>query len=133
MCNVKQPEFRPRNTQRARALRNAPSPAEYRLWHYLSKSQIDGNKFTRQFQIGNYYADFACRKKKIIIELDGVSHDMQQRHDEERSLAIEGEGYLILRYTNTDVLGNIEGVLLDVAEKLRLRPTPGPSRTREGS
>ena len=54
------PEWKPRNTERARELRNAATPAERALWRYLARSQL-GAKFSRQMPVGPFYADFLCR------------------------------------------------------------------------
>jgi very-short-patch-repair endonuclease len=130
---MKSPVFRPRNTERARQLRAALSPAERRLWSYLSRRQLDGHHFTKQFQIGRYYADFACRKQRLVVELDGPSHDMRQKEDAARDGAMQDEGYRVLRFRNEDVMENAEGVLGMIRVALDHQPSPGPSRTREGS
>ncbi len=54
------PEWKQRDTERARELRNAATPTERALWRYLSRSQL-GAKFSRQMQVGPYFADFLCR------------------------------------------------------------------------
>jgi BirA family biotin operon repressor/biotin-[acetyl-CoA-carboxylase] ligase len=68
------PRFQPRNTNRARELRNAATPAERCLWGFLSASQL-GAKFSRQMPLGPYYADFLCRELALVVELDGFSHE----------------------------------------------------------
>jgi BirA family biotin operon repressor/biotin-[acetyl-CoA-carboxylase] ligase len=103
------PTFKPRNTNRARALRREAPPAERLLWRYLAHRQL-GAKFSRQMPIGPYFADFLCRELMLVVEIDGFSHDMQQEADASRSRTIEAAGYRVLRFTNADVLGNGEGV-----------------------
>ena len=61
-------------TNRARALRRDASAAERKLWRSLRGRLLDGHKFVRQEQIGPYYADFACREVKLVVEVDGATH-----------------------------------------------------------
>jgi very-short-patch-repair endonuclease len=61
------------NEQRGQLRRNL-TPAEARLWTYLSKSQLDGKKFRRQHAIGPFIADFYCPECRVIVELDGAGH-----------------------------------------------------------
>ena len=130
--SMKEPSFRPRNTQRTRKLRNEATPAERRLWQYLSKSQINGNKFTRQYEIGPFIVDFVCRKKKLVIELDGFSHDSRQSYDARRTAFLEKDGYSVIRFNNDDVFQNLDGVVVMIEQALAKMPTPNPSRKREG-
>ena len=102
-------KFRPRDTQRARELRNQATPAERQLWRYLARGQL-GAKFSRQMPVGPYFADFLCRELMLVVELDGFSHEMRQEADAVRTRVIEAAGYRVLRFTNAEVLGNVEGV-----------------------
>ncbi|MBM0170452.1 endonuclease domain-containing protein [Altererythrobacter sp. C41] len=115
------PTFKPRNTKRARELRNRATPAERVLWRYLSKSQL-GVKFSRQMPVGPYFADFLCRERKLIVELDGWSHDVAPERDVVRERFLRGQGYRLLRFMNEDVRGNVEGVV--TAIRLALREGP---------
>ncbi len=102
-----------RMTPIAQKLRNTPTDAETRLWHYLRARQIDGAKFTRQFPIGRFVADFAERSLRIAIELDGRQHATSTA-DAERTAVIELHGYRVIRFWNNDVLGNTEGVVEEI-------------------
>jgi very-short-patch-repair endonuclease len=126
--------FKPRNTKRAKELRHQASPAERRLWQYLLKSQLDGHKFSRQIPIGPYFADFVCRNARLVVELDGYSHDVRVEYDAVRTKFIEAQGYRVIRFSNEDVMKNVEGVLtmLGLALAEMSLPTPNPSRLREG-
>ena len=87
--------------------------------------QLDGCKFTKQFPIGSVVADFACRSAKLVV--DGEQHDMQRRADAQRTRMIESYGYKLLRYWNSDISGNLEGVLADILRHLRIasgEPSP---------
>ena len=103
------PEWTPRNTARARALRNAATPAERRLWEYLAKAQL-GAKFSRQMPVGPWYADFLCRELRLVVELDGYSHDVQPGRDARRDADLRGRGYIVLHFTNEDVTEDAEAV-----------------------
>ena len=124
--------FKPRDTVRAKELRNSATPAERLLWKYLARSQL-GAKFSRQMQIGKFFVDFLCREKKLVIELDGFSHDVQPERDVWRDRLLREAGYSVLHFTNSEVLGNAEGVATSIRQLLAKIPTPNPSRLREGS
>jgi len=66
--------MKPRNTMRAQTLRREATPAERKLWPLLARSQL-GAKFSRQMPVGPYFADFLSRELKLVVELDGFSHD----------------------------------------------------------
>ena len=115
------PTFKPRNTARARELRRMATPAERLLWQYLSRSRL-GAKFSRQMPVGPWFADFLCRELRLVVEVDGVSHDLQLAHDARRDAWLQANGYVVVRVSNADVLGNVEGVvrhLQEVVEGLR--------------
>ncbi|KTE01784.1 hypothetical protein ATE68_11030 [Sphingopyxis sp. H038] len=126
-------QFQPRDTSRARELRNAATPAERALWRCLSGRKIGGWKFSRQMPVGPYFADFLCREAQLIVELDGYSHDMRQAYDQHRDHWLTENGFRVLRFTNSDVMANVEGVVSEIERTLALPPTPDPSRKREGS
>ncbi len=83
--------------------------------------------------LGPYFADFLCRDAKLIIELDGTSHDNSAEYDAKRDAYCRQQGFTVLRFQNADVIGNLEGVLSRIAAMLAQLPTPNPSRLREGS
>jgi very-short-patch-repair endonuclease len=100
-------------TRRARDLRRNATVAESRLWSFLRGRQLEGFKFNRQEPIGPYFADFACRKEKLIIEIDGPSHDElgAQAYDAVRTKFLESEGYRVLRFTNEIIMGDLDPTL----------------------
>ena len=93
--------------------------AERRLWSRLRASQLCATKFTRQFPIGRYVVDFACRSLRIAIELDGSQHS-DSPTDDDRTREIEAHGYRVIRFWNNDVLSNTDGVLTCIAEEIAL-------------
>ena len=125
-------EWRQRNTLRARELRNQATAQERTLWRYLNASRL-GHKFCRQMPVGPYFCDFLRRQAKLVVELDGYSHDLSVDADDRRDRYLEEQGFQVLRFTNTDVEENVEGVVSAISAALADRPTPDPSRKREGS
>jgi very-short-patch-repair endonuclease len=103
-------KFAPRNTERARELRGRATPAERELWKYLSRSQLSA-KFSRQMPVGPYFADFLCRELKLVIELDGFSHDVAPKKDAVRDRWMERNGYRVCRFTNEDVFDDVEAIV----------------------
>ncbi|NJS15085.1 MAG: endonuclease domain-containing protein [Sphingopyxis sp.] len=118
--------------RRARNMRNNPTEPEKRLWRQLSNGQMDGHKFRRQQVIGWFIADFVCPQQKLIVEVDGDTHDAA--NDRVRDDILGERGYRVLRVTNDDVMRNMDGVLRFLSEALRQaeRPHPNPSPEGEG-
>jgi very-short-patch-repair endonuclease len=103
---------------RARELRRTMTRAEILLWRHLKADRLAGLGFRRQTPIGNYIADFVAHACKLIVEVDGESHDFEERirRDAGRDRWFTSRGYRVLRFTNDDVLKNLEGVVLSIAE-----------------
>ena len=115
-----------RQQQFARRMRAQPTDAERVLWQRLRHDiALVGSHFRRQALVGPFIVDFASRKAKLVIELDGGQHDWQQAADATRTQHIEAAGYRVLRFWNNDVLGNLDGVLNEIQSALP--PTPDPS------
>jgi len=112
-------------TERARELRNNATEAERTIWRVISRHRP---KFTHQLSIEPYFADLACRKAKLIVELDGSQH-IDSEHDAVRTAFLENEGWTIIRFWNSKVRDNPDGVaeaiLLKAAECLG-DPPPTP-------
>ena len=115
---------RKRLTRVAQRLRREPTEAEKRLWSRLRSKQI-GVQFTREFQIGNAIVDFACRRLKLAIEVDGGQHD-DSSTDEDRTRAIEAFGYRVIRFWNNDVLNNTDGVVEAIMLELDIARNRNP-------
>ncbi|SBV35040.1 conserved protein of unknown function [uncultured Sphingopyxis sp.] len=125
-------KFRPRDTQNAQRLRREATPPERTLWRAISRRKLEGWKFSRQMPIGPYVADFLCREAKLVIELDGVSHDDRQEEDRRRDGYLRAHGYWTLRFTNADVMSNLEGVLMAIVAVLNSGPPPAPPACGRG-
>lgn len=96
----------------AKKNRNNPTEAESILWEYLSDSQL-GQPFKRQHIIGEFIADFICIPAMLIIEIDGGYHQLpkQQVSDEQRQEWLEAQGYTVIRFTNEEVISDIDNIL----------------------
>jgi very-short-patch-repair endonuclease len=101
--------------------------AERRLWYRLRAHRFAGHKFKRQVPIGSYVVDFACLNRKLIIEVDGGQHAATRR-DRRRDGWLKNQGFEVLRFWNSDVLANTDGVLELIMMKLDDRPSPGALR-----
>ena len=102
----------------ARTLRNNMTDAERKLWKYIRKKQIKSFQFYRQKVIGHYIVDFYCHAAKLVIEVDGGQHYKEEglEYDEKRNAFFEGYGFKVIRFSNLDVLRNIERVVKRIIE-----------------
>lgn len=76
------------------------------MWTRLRGGKLDGHKFKRQHPVGPYYADFACDRLKLILEIDGAVHRLPDviERDRQRQAALEALGWTVIRFTNEQVL-----------------------------
>jgi len=98
-------------TARARQLRQRDNDAEEKLWHELRGRRLNGYKFVRQLPIGPYFADFVCREKNLVVEVDGSQHATSQT-DRARDETMNRNGWSVLRIWHADVLQD-RGEILD--------------------
>jgi very-short-patch-repair endonuclease len=103
--------------QRARELRSRQTPAEKRLWHHLKGKQL-GHKFRRQHVIAHSIVDFYCAEARLVIEVDGAVHDYTGDHDVARQEHLEKLSLRFLRFTNDDVMRNLDGVITHIKQTL---------------
>src|SRR5207245_5640556 len=97
-------------TQRARELRANGNSAEKRIWSMLRSGRLAGLKFRRQYVIGKYIADFVCVPARLVIEVDGFTHDEDaQVKDALRTEVMEAAGYRVMRFWNGNVLHDKDG------------------------
>ena len=97
----------------AKKLRANATPHERKLWRALKVIPIEGSHFRRQVPIGPYIVDFFCPAKRLILEIDGGHHnedDVAER-DLERQQWLEGEGYRVVRFWNSEITGDLTAVL----------------------
>ena len=109
-------------TAKARKNRKNPTPAEQKLWHeVLQSKRLDNLKFTRQKPLDEYIVDFYCAELMLAIEIDGDTHAGQKQHDKDRTKNLNKFGVEVIRYTNAEVLNNLEGVYQDLHKRISAR------------
>jgi very-short-patch-repair endonuclease len=118
-----------RTTERARQLRREATPQERTLWNLLSRYRP---KFTRQLPVGPYKLDLACRQARLAVEVDGSQH-IGSVSDEIRTRFLAAEGWTVIRFWNSEVDSNAEGVVEAILHRAAeclggTHPQPLPSR-----
>ena len=124
-----------REIKRARELRKALTDAEALLWSHLRNRRFCNLKFRRQVPLGRYIVDFYCHELLLVIELDGGQHydEAGLAKDRLRTAYLRRQGLEVLRFSNLDVLENMDGVLAEVMRWVEVRsrhhnPLPGGER-----
>ncbi|MFZ4815676.1 MAG: endonuclease domain-containing protein [Phototrophicaceae bacterium] len=102
----------------AHQMRHEPTPAENTLWQRLRRDQLSQWHFRRQYAIERFIVDFICLKGRLIIEVDGEIHEQQVDYDMIRQAYLESLGYRMIRFTNTQVLNEIDIVLTEIVQVL---------------
>jgi len=102
----------PKIFEQAKILRNNMTKAEKLLWERLNRKQLRGFKFRRQHPIADFITDFYCHAKKLVIELDGEIHNTseQKEYDQERTNQLEEFGIKVIRFSNEEILNDIDKV-----------------------
>lgn len=117
-------------TASAKRLRTTMTDCERKLWHALRAKRFAPVRFRRQQPIGPFIADFYCAAVKLVIELDGSQHGTQEGigYDAARTAWLDARGYRVLRFSNIDVIDNMEGVMEGIWRMLEYpkRPLPEP-------
>ncbi len=110
--------------------------AETLLWRYLKAHHIDDLAFRRQAPIGAYIADFVCHEARLVVEIDGESHDFDSRQarDAKRDAWFASQGYAVVRFTNEQVTRSLMGVVevIRQAAAQGLPVPPSPSLPHKG-
>ena len=116
------------NKALARRLRHDSTGVEKEFWRRLRNRKLAGLKFRRQQCFGRYVLDFYCAEKKLNVELDGGQHDEpdQREHDEQRAAFLERNGIRTVRFWNSQIRENIEGVLWRIAKEAGIEEPPSP-------
>jgi very-short-patch-repair endonuclease len=114
-------------TQRSRELRMSMPAMEVRLWTQLRHERL-GWKFRRQWAIGPYFADFACVAARLVVEVDGLTHDGRLAYDALRTALICSRGYRVLRFSSQEVLEKLDWVVEEIRSELDRPSTPEAAR-----
>ena len=114
--------FRKDLKEKARDNRKYMNRPEAKLWYeILSNRKFLGFRFLRQKPVTDYIVDFFCSELRLGIEVDGESHDEQKEYDKMRTLNLNNIGITLIRYSNADIMCNLEGVYLDLEKKIKKR------------
>jgi very-short-patch-repair endonuclease len=98
---------------------------ERTLWNEVRAHRLQGVKFRRQTVVGRYIADFTCRSPiMLVVEIDGETHVGREDYDLVRTGYFEARGYQVLRFSNYDVMSNLDGVLTTIVSALADSPSP---------
>ena len=126
----------PELTMRAKAMRTEMTEPETRLWLQLRAKRFSDVKFRRQKVIQDeqhrYIVDFAANDPKLVVELDGDTHAGREAYDVTRTRFLDGKGYRVVRYTNVEVMQNLDGVLQHLASVIDEMRPPLPTLSPEG-
>ena len=101
--------------------RSQPTEAEAALWEIVKSKKLEGFKFRRQHIIGNYITDLVCLDRKLIIEIDGLIHQLPENNenDKVRTKWLEEKGFKVIRFTNEEVLNKTDEVIEVIVVKLK--------------
>ena len=123
--------YNPKLKQIARTLRNNMTLSEILLWKEIKGKNVLGYDFHRQKPIEEYIVDFYCPKLKLVIEIDGDSHDGKEGPDFIRQKKLESKGLTVLRFWDIDVRTNVDGIVEQLKEWIESNGTH-PSRQKDG-
>ena len=115
----------------AREMRRIATPAEQKLWRGLRNRRVSDLKFRRQMPPGPFIVDFYCPSARLVVEVDGVSH-IDSETDERRDKWMTEQGIRVLRFSNREVLSNLEGILIAIQQSVHGTPPPNPLPQGEG-
>ncbi len=109
----------------AKRMRKEPTETENMLWQELRNRNLD-DKFRRQHLIDDFIVDFVCLSKKLVVEVDGGYHTTveQKEYDEKRTIVLNKRGFKVIRFTNEEVLNNLQNVLQKIKSELEAIPAP---------
>ncbi|GLS18024.1 hypothetical protein GCM10007874_10400 [Labrys miyagiensis] len=107
----------------ARRLRKKMTPQEVKLWKHLRQLRLQGYHLRRQISIGRFVADFACKRRRLVIEVDGNQHGYAKglAHDATRDAFLEKLGYRVMRFSNHDVDRSLPEVMDTIFHALETR------------
>ena len=135
--SVDQPFFfgaSPEIKERAKELRKRMTLSEKILWQELRKNRRYNLYFRRQHPISRFIVDFYCHELRLVIEVDGSIHDQedQQERDVNRTVELENFGIEVIRFSNSEIIGNIRKVAEKIDEEVKKRIHPHPSPPPRG-
>jgi very-short-patch-repair endonuclease len=121
VTNYRELPYNPALKHCAREMRNNSTKGEIKFWCELLRKKQTGYTFYRQKIINHFIADFYCAKLKLVIEIDGSSHEGKEEYDERRESALKSLGLKVIRYNDFQVLNNFHLVEQDFNKKIKSR------------
>ena len=121
ITNYRELPYNPALKQRAREMRNNSTKGEIKFWCELLRKKQTGYKFYRQKIIDHFIVDFYCAKLKIVIEIDGTSHEGKEEYDKRRESVLESLELKVIRYNDLPVLNNFHLVEQDFKKQIKSR------------
>jgi very-short-patch-repair endonuclease len=115
--------------ERARKLRREATVPERLLWSVLRARRLAGLKFRRQYPIGPYIVDFYCQDARLVVEVDGMSHEDKQEQDAQREMYLREQGLRVFRVTNSDVNEDLEAVARAIVREAGIDSASSPALT----
>jgi len=115
--------------ERSRRLRRDETGAEARVWDMLRDRRLGGLKFRRQHVIGGYVVDFVCLAAKVVIEIDGATHEDADA-DARRTAELERAGYTVVRFSNSYVYEPETQILDEILDAIRCSELPAHEKAR---
>ena len=106
ITNFREIQYNPTLKERANEMRNNSTKGEIKFWCELLRKRQTGYQYHRQKIIEHYIVDFYCAKLKLVIEIDGISHNKKQDYDKRRNEVLESLGLKVLHYDDQDVQNN---------------------------
>ena len=121
----------PITRKRAKTLRSEMTKAETAMWDMLRDFRPYGARFRRETPVGPYIADFAWLSARIIVEVDGDSHETEtgRKHDRQRDQFLRNEGFAVLRFDNDQILDGPDYVFLTIEQHINRFLKPQADRT----
>jgi very-short-patch-repair endonuclease len=117
----------------ARQMRHEPTLAENVLWQHIRGRKLKSAKFRRQHAIERFIVDFFCYEAKLIIEVDGEIHQYTHEEDAIRQEFLESQSFIVIRFTNEEILKQLQAVLERIATYLSDSFSDSPSPNGEGA
>jgi very-short-patch-repair endonuclease len=121
ITNFRELPYNPKLKDRARELRSKSTKGEIKFWSELLRKKQSGYQFYRQKILYHYIVDFYCPKLKLVIEIDGSSHDDKKEYDEHRDRILESYGLKILHFNDLLVLSNFHLVEKEFLKQIKER------------
>ena len=105
--------------ERVQFLRQNQTEAEVLLWHQLRDKRVGGARFRRQYRLGPFIVDFVCPSARLVIEVDGPSHELTFDADTRRTRWLEDQGFRVMHFSNDQVMHELAGVVQTIGAVLR--------------